>query len=358
MVAAAVAVRDMTGARHRLFTPCRRSARGRGSSATAQRAWRSSAGGTAAALDDRVAPVVELDPFGQELGADAVADAGGRVDARACASSRSPPPAAARGRQPAGPRRAAARAAVAGAARTSAAKTSQRASQQPHGAVGMAAGAAALDLAAHRSQPLDVAGASARPAASAAVVRAMSARPNTHGPHWPALSSANQRRIAGRLREPAAPPPAARPGCRRPGSRRTAPSPARLNAASAAAPGPQPRAREPADQHGRSGSAGPPAAARMRPTGVPTRTSTTPGGATAPVTVTSVVPGSSAVPVCAEPVGAEARDLARGGRASRRSGSGSGGRPRRFSNGRGGTRVGFASPPFRKRTSAVSSPAT
>ena len=164
-------------------------------------------------------------------------------------------------------------------------------------------------------------------------MRAVSARPQRALRQRPRSSGrrARRRAVAGRLRRAARRARRrAAPRCRS-SRRRAAPVPARRIRRSARAPS-------------RSG--------------VPDSSSVMPGRPTAPPSVTSIEPGSPFAAELAEPVRRRGARSARCWRASRRSGRASGVRARRRSNGRGGTKAGFAGPPFSHCTSAVSSPAT
>ena len=101
-----------------------------------------------AAVDDRIAPLVELDPLREQLGAQPVAGAGDRVDAQGAPSRRHAPRGAGErqsvgggDRRGMGPSRA--------WSASSAPKTRSPLARKPDGAVGQVAGAAAGDV--HRS---------------------------------------------------------------------------------------------------------------------------------------------------------------------------------------------------------------
>ena len=101
----------------------------------------------------------------------------------------------------------------------------------------------------------------------------------------------------------------------------------------------------------------PPARRSSSATGVPSSISYTPGPVTAPLSETRMDPGSSVVPSSRNHSGPKRAIRARCASVSAFCTS-VGAPPTPRSKGRGGVNVGFAGPPFRKRTSAVSSPAT
>ena len=231
-----------------------------GQAATARRACATSSGGPAA-VDDRIAPVVEADPLGQQLGAEPVAVAGDRVEAQSRRSCRAVTVRA--GRQQAVGARPSQRPWRRGRSR-SAANTRARC-EEAHRAVGLPAGAAARDVGgpAWSGRHASVRAA----AASAASAPRSRASPCTHGPHWPALSPASQREhprgsrqtrrrspAARRRRQPRAPRRRAQASCRARAPAR-APRRARRRSTRRRAPLPRPvAARRPLEDVGERGA--------------------------------------------------------------------------------------------------------
>ena len=160
-----------------------------GQAATARRAWASRPGGNRAGVDDGVAPVVEGDALGQQLGAQPVALAGDGVD--------HDPPAHRQPPWPPGPAGAAGRLGRHGPRcrwrAISLGEDGEAALDEAGRPVGVLAGAPAGDHAEPALQvPLgptvDVTAAT-----SASMAAAMASSPCTQGPHWPALWPASHR---------------------------------------------------------------------------------------------------------------------------------------------------------------------
>ena len=160
-----------------------------GHASAARRAWASSSVGDRAAVDDRVAPVVELDPLGEQLGAQPVAVAGDRVDAQvplhAAALAR------ARGSGSVGGAAQARHGPAPVVARARGANTRSALREEAHGAVGQVAGAAAGDVPAPALELPARAGQRAPAPDRGERSSAIAGRPCAHGPHWPALCSAS-----------------------------------------------------------------------------------------------------------------------------------------------------------------------
>ena len=131
--------------------------------------------------DDRIAPVIELDQLGQQLGAHPVPVAGDPVDGEGRASSRS-------GHQAARPRRAPLVQVRDRSWRSkSSAKDPQRAVEKPDRAVGVLAGAAAGELPGPADEAVEIVPVAGRREASRAAASEIERSPKTHGPHWAAL---------------------------------------------------------------------------------------------------------------------------------------------------------------------------
>ena len=143
--------------------------------------------GDRAAVDDRVAPVVEGDPLREQLGAEPVPVAGDRIDRAGARSRRRTLPAS---REAQRRRRRQARQGPALVGGELLGEDAHPAAEEAHGAVGQVAGAAAGQIPAPALERR-LRARERSPATAAARSSAIAGSPLLHGPHWPALCSAS-----------------------------------------------------------------------------------------------------------------------------------------------------------------------
>ena len=291
------------------------------------------------AVDDRVAPVVEDDHLGQQLGAQPVAVARDRIDAQvraSCGQRR-----AARGGAASGRRAQSSHGRRAGAARARARRRRSALREEARGAVGVVAGAAAGDSAAPAPQPPARRPARARRRRAAASCvgdrRAARARTGRTGPRSRRPASRRRGRLSATGHADCAeqptttPAPSVAAGGRE--ARRRRASGRELGAGVDPCRRGSRRRRTARDRL--DGAAGGVEQAGERSCRARSRARR--AARTAPPSVTSADPGCAGVPERAEPRRAVAGDRARGARASRRSARASGAAAAPRSDGRGGT---------------------